>query len=45
LELINESKHLQTEGTQELLQESGELIAILTTIGKNSKRNAGKAKS
>lgn len=40
LELIDESKHLQTAGTAELLQESGELIAILTTIGRNSKRNA-----
>jgi four helix bundle protein len=37
LELISESEHLQTEGADKLLQESGELIAILTTIAKNSK--------
>lgn len=37
LELIDESEHLQTEGTLGLLKESGELIAILTTIAKNSK--------
>lgn len=39
LELINESKHLQTPGTPELLQEADELIAILTTIARNTKRN------
>lgn len=40
LELVDESEHLQTEGSAKLLGESGELIAILTTIGKNSKRGA-----
>lgn len=39
LELVDESEHLQTEGTEALLKESGELIAILTSIGRNSKRN------
>lgn len=42
LELVNESEHLQTKGTAELLQESGELIAILTTIAKNSKSSEKK---
>jgi four helix bundle protein len=37
LELVNESKRLQTPSTNELLQETGELLAILITIGKNSK--------
>lgn len=37
LELINESEHLQTAGTQKLLQESDELIAILTAIARNTK--------
>lgn len=37
LELVNESAHLQTAGTPELLKESDELIAILTTIGRNTK--------
>lgn len=41
LELINESKNLQTVGTQALLKESGELIAILITIARNTNiRNA-----
>lgn len=40
LELVDESEHLQTEGAKELLKESGELIATLTTIGRNSKRNS-----
>ena len=40
LELIEESEHLQTKGSSGLLRESGELIAILTTIGRNSKRSA-----
>lgn len=39
LELVEESPHLQTKGSRELLRESDELIAILTSIGKNSKRN------
>jgi len=42
LELVEESAHLQTEGTQKLLKESGELIAILTTIAKNSKSSEKK---
>ena len=37
LELINESPRLQTPGAETLLQESSELLAILITIGKNSK--------
>ena len=41
LELINESKHLQTVGTPALLKESGELIAILTTIARNTKYPKG----
>ena len=39
LELVHESKHLHTKGAEALLLESGELIAILTTIMKNSKRS------
>jgi len=38
LELINESPHLQTTGAIKLLDECGELIAILVTIGRNAKR-------
>lgn len=38
LELISESKHLGTEGTSLLLQESDEIIAILTTMARNAKR-------
>ena len=36
LELISESPHLKTTGSAELSQESRELLAILTTIGKNA---------
>jgi four helix bundle protein len=39
LELIRESPHLQVPGTPALLQESREILAILNTIGKNSKKN------
>jgi four helix bundle protein len=39
LELISESPHLQVPGTPALLQESREVLAILTTIGKNAKKN------
>jgi four helix bundle protein len=39
LELVHESEHLQTEGCADLLKESGELIAILMTIGRNSKKS------
>jgi four helix bundle protein len=42
LELVSESKHLKTEGSGEVLSESRELLAILTSIGRNTK--AGKAK-
>lgn len=38
LELITESKDLQTEGSSVLLQESDEIIAILTTMARNAKR-------
>jgi cysteinyl-tRNA synthetase len=41
LELVSESKHLKTQGSCEVLSESRELLAILTTIGRNTK--AGKA--
>jgi len=37
LELISISDHLKTIGSDELMNESRELIAILTTIGKNVK--------
>jgi len=39
LELISESPHLKTVGSLPLLQESREILAILTTIGKNAKMN------
>lgn len=39
LELVAESKHLKTSGSCEVLAESRELLAILTSIGRNSKRN------
>lgn len=39
LELICESPHLKTSGSANLLQESREILAILTTIGKNAKKN------
>ncbi len=38
LELISESSTLRTTGTEPLLQESRELLAILLTIAKNTKR-------
>ncbi|MFZ4773854.1 MAG: four helix bundle protein [Terrimicrobiaceae bacterium] len=37
LELISESPHLKTPGSIPLIQESREILAILTTIGKNAK--------
>ncbi len=42
LELISESPHLQVSGTPPLLQESRELLAIFTTIGKNAKQGKQK---
>jgi len=39
LELTSESPHLKTVGSLPLLQESREILAILTTIGKNAKKN------
>lgn len=39
LELIQESKHLKTAGSDQLLAESQELLAILTAIGRNAKTN------
>ena len=39
LELINESPHLKTKGTVKLLDECGELLAILISIGRNTKRS------
>lgn len=39
LELINESPHLKTPHAFPLVQESREILAILTTIGKNAKSN------
>ena len=41
LELVNESEHLQAKGSPALLKESGELIAILTAIGRNTKHPKG----
>ena len=41
LELVSESKHLKTQGSCEVLSESRELLAILTSIGRNTK--AGKS--
>lgn len=38
LELVSESKHLVSEATAKLLLESDELIAILTAMGRNTKR-------
>lgn len=37
LELIAISEHLKTAGSDELMNESRELLAILSTIGKNAK--------
>lgn len=45
LELVAESKHLKTAGSSEVLSESRELLAILISIGRNSKKNAGKSGS
>ena len=42
LELVSESDHLQTEGSSKMLDESRELIAILTSIGRNAKISAKK---
>jgi len=39
MELVHESPHLQAEGSPALLQESREILAILTSIGKNAKKN------
>jgi hypothetical protein len=39
LELIAESPHLKTLGAFDLSKESRELLAILTTIGKNANSN------
>jgi len=39
LELIAESPHLQAQGTEVLLNEVRELLAILTTIGRNANLN------
>jgi len=36
LELITESPHLKTSGSETLMQEARELLAILTTIGRNT---------
>ena len=43
LELVTESEHLETIGSSDVLSESRELLAILTTIGRNTK--AGKAET
>ena len=40
LELVTESKHLETLGSSDVLSESRELLAILTSIGRNTKKNA-----
>jgi four helix bundle protein len=42
LELVSESKHLKTAGSSEVLSESRELLAILISIGRNSKKNPPK---
>ena len=39
LELVSESPGLKTPRTNPLLQESREILAILTTIGENAKMN------
>lgn len=39
LELVTESKHLRTSGSNDVLAESRELLAILISIGRNSKKN------
>ena len=40
LELVTESEHLETIGSSDVLAESRELLAILTSIGRNTKKNA-----
>jgi four helix bundle protein len=40
LELVTESEHLETIGSSDVLSESRELLAILTSIGRNTKKNA-----
>jgi four helix bundle protein len=40
MELVSESPHLQTSGSPDILQESRELLAILTTIGKKAKSSS-----
>lgn len=40
LELINESNYLQINGCDAVLSEGRELLAILTAIGRNSKKKA-----
>ncbi len=46
LELVSTSDHLATDGSEGLLNESRELLAILITIGKNAEEKAEeKAKS
>jgi four helix bundle protein len=42
LELIQESEHLKTTGCDKILAESQELLAILTSIGRNAKANQKK---
>jgi four helix bundle protein len=41
LELVSESERLKTQGSGEVLSESRELLAILTSVGRNTK--AGKS--
>lgn len=36
LELISESPHLKTSGSEILMKEAREILAILTTIGRNA---------
>ena len=40
LELVTESEHLETIGSSDVLAESRELLAIHTSIGRNTKKNA-----
>ena len=39
MELVHESPHLKAEGSPALLQESRQILEILTTIGKNAKKS------
>jgi four helix bundle protein len=39
LELVTESEHLETIGSKEVLSEIRELLAILVSIGRNSKKS------